>query len=73
MSFNKGDSSQNTISDLTSVASHPHSSECSPSDCAQVASEAEKLTHHLQMYRAQLDFNCAVSCAVFFFFFFLVP
>lgn len=64
MSFSKGDSSQNTISDLTSVAAHRHSSEGSPSDRAQVASEAEKLTHRLQMYRAQLDFNCAVRCAL---------
>lgn len=65
VSFSRGDSNQNTVSELTSVASRPHSSECSPSDCTQVASEAEKLTHHLQMYRVQLEFNSAdYSCAL---------
>lgn len=65
MSFSRGDSSQNTVSEFTSVASRPHSSESSPSDSTQVASEAENLTHHLQMHRGQLDFNSAVySCAM---------
>ena len=39
MSFSRGSSDQNTISDLTSVTPHPRSSIHAPSDCKQVARE----------------------------------
>lgn len=36
MSFGRGSSDQNTVSELTSVASHPRSSIHAPSDCKQI-------------------------------------
>ncbi|KAL7394522.1 hypothetical protein ABVT39_027329 [Epinephelus coioides] len=39
MSFSRGSSDQNTVSELTSVASHPRSSIHAPSDCKQIPEE----------------------------------
>ncbi|XP_070822909.1 zinc finger protein 184-like [Chaetodon trifascialis] len=36
MSFSRGSSDQNTVSELTSVASHPHNSVHAPLDCKQI-------------------------------------
>lgn len=42
MSFSRGSSDQNTVSELTSVAPQPRSSNHASSDCKQVASKKDK-------------------------------